>query len=235
MSAAARSAAFFDIDGTLTHTTTMFDFLSHHLTARGRPDHYTALRGRLNAMARAGADRTDRCRAYYRSYAGVTEAGLAAEGERWFRERVAAGGFFNAPALEAFRAHAAAGDLTVLVSGSFPACLRPLADHLGADVLLCSRPEVRFGRYTGSITTPMIGAAKAQAVARLAGERALSLATSSAYGDHLSDVPFMDIVGTAVVVGCDDEMRRHAASHGWSRLEPTAPPGKRRAAKRSTS
>lgn len=54
MHATARSAAFVDIDGTLTDTTSMFDFLSHHLTAHGRADRCTALRGRPRAMAQAG-------------------------------------------------------------------------------------------------------------------------------------------------------------------------------------
>ncbi|MEV5144736.1 HAD-IB family hydrolase [Streptomyces sp. NPDC052727] len=220
-----RSAAFFDIDGTLTATTTMFDFLAHHLSVRGRSSEYAALRDRLRAMTEAGAGRADRCRAYYRVYAGTDESSLLTEGERWFRDRVGTPGFFNEPARAAFGAHAAAGDLTVLVSGSFAACLEPLAEHLGADVLLCSRPEVRDGRYTGAVTTPMIGAAKAAAVSRLAAERSLSLKDSYAYGDHLSDVPFMEFVGNPVVVGRDPGMLRHARARGWRCLEHSPLPG----------
>jgi HAD superfamily hydrolase (TIGR01490 family) len=235
MPATTRSAAFFDIDGTLTDTTTMFDFLAHHLAAHGRSDQYTTLQGQLRAMAQAGADRADRCRAYYQVYAGVQESSLMAEGERWFCERITTGGFLNPSALAAYRAHAVAGDLTVLVSGSFPACLQPLAEYLGADVLLCSRPEVRGGRYTGAITNPMIGAAKAEAVARLATERALSLKRSHAYGDHLSDVAFMELVGSPVVVGHDPLMRRHAAVRGWRCLDPASPSEERQTTMRNTS
>ncbi|CAC36761.1 hypothetical protein GCM10010095_82460 [Streptomyces anthocyanicus] len=220
-----RSAAFFDIDGTLTATTTMFDFLAHHLSLHGRPSEYAALHGRLRAMTEAGAGRADRCRAYYRVYAGVEERGLLAEGERWFLDRVRTPGFFHEPARAAFDAHAAAGDLTVLVSGSFDACLEPLAEHLGADVLLCSRPEVHDGRYTGALTTPMIGAAKAAAVSALVAERSLSLKDSHAYGDHVSDVPFMELVGHPVVVGRDPRMRCHARAHGWRCLEDSPLPG----------
>jgi phosphoserine phosphatase len=120
MPATARSAAFFDIDGTLTHTTTLSDFLSSHLTAHGSPDHRTAPRGRLRSRAQAGADRTDRCRAYHRVHAGVEESGLVAEGERRSCERAAVDGVFRPPALAAIRAHAAAGGPTVLVPATPP-------------------------------------------------------------------------------------------------------------------
>ncbi|GAA4785965.1 HAD-IB family hydrolase [Streptomyces ziwulingensis] len=222
---ATRAAAFFDVDGTLVDTTTMFDFLAHHLDVRGRSEEYPVFRSRLGDMARSGADRARRCTAYYEMYAGVPVSALAEEGAEWFARRTGRPGFFVQPALAACRSHAAAGDLVVLVSGSFPACLDPVAEHLGADVLLCSRPEVRAGLLTGAIGTPMIGAAKADAVRRLAGRRGLDLERSHAYGDHISDVPYMELVGHPVVVGDDSELAGHAARHGWRRL-----PGGRRPA-----
>ncbi|WP_405901851.1 HAD-IB family hydrolase [Streptomyces sp. NBC_00656] len=214
----SRTAAFFDVDGTLVDTTTMFDFLSHHLDVRGRSEEYRVLRDRLSAMALAGADRIRRCRAYYEIYAGVPVSTLAEEGARWFEHSASQPGFFIESALAACRAHVAAGDLVVLVSGSFSACLDPIAEYLGGDVLLCSRPEVRAGVLTGAIDTPMIGAAKADAVRHLAGRRGLDLEQSYAYGDHISDALYMELVGHPVVVGGDTEMAGHAARHGWRRL-----------------
>ncbi|MET7683664.1 HAD-IB family hydrolase [Streptomyces sp. NPDC005423] len=215
---ATRAAAFFDVDGTLLNATTMFELLTHHLTARGRPGEYSLFRKRLDDMARAGADRTQRCRAYYEMYEGVPVSSVAEEGAQWFAGRAGRPRFFIESALAEFRSHAAAGHLMVLVSGSFAACLNPIAEHLGADVLLCSRPEVRAGVFTGAIDTPMIGAAKADAVRRLADEHRLDLEQSFAYGDHISDVPYMEMVGHPVVVGSDAEMIGHAAECGWSRL-----------------
>ncbi|WP_308401111.1 HAD-IB family hydrolase [Streptomyces sp. AC512_CC834] len=215
---ATRAAAFFDVDGTLVNGTTMFDFLACHLDACGRPEEYPAFRQRLDGLAQAGADRTRRCRAYYEMYKGVPVSSVAEEGTRWFAGRAGRPGFLIESALAEFRSHAAAGHVTVLVSGSFAACLDPLAEHLGADVLLCSRPEVRAGVFTGAIGTPMIGAAKADAVRRLADEHHLDLEQSFAYGDHISDVPYMEMVGHPVVVGSDAEMVGHAAEYGWPTL-----------------
>ncbi|MGG7576146.1 HAD family hydrolase, partial [Streptomyces sirii] len=58
--------------------------------------------------------------------------------------------------------HRSQGLATVLVSGSFTACLGPIADHVGADRILCADLEVTDGRYTGEVLTTMIGPAKAE-------------------------------------------------------------------------
>ncbi|MFJ8982411.1 HAD-IB family hydrolase [Streptomyces sp. NPDC102282] len=213
-----RAAAFFDVDGTLVNTTTMFEFLAYHLNRCGRPDAYRIFRKRIADMARAGANRNDRCHAYYEMYADVPLASLTEEGAQWFTSRSSRPGFFNESAVAEFRTYAATDTLTVLVSGSFAACLNPIAEYLGADVLLCSRPEVEAGVLTGSIGTPMIGAAKLDAVLRLADRRSLNLEQSHAYGDHISDAAYMGVVGHPVVVGDDNEMAHHAAQHRWRRL-----------------
>uniref|UniRef100_A0AAU3GRU7 Haloacid dehalogenase-like hydrolase n=1 Tax=Streptomyces sp. NBC_01401 TaxID=2903854 RepID=A0AAU3GRU7_9ACTN len=44
--------------------------------------------------------------------------------------------------LEALRAHRRDGHRVVLVSGSFPAVLLPLAEHIGAHHLPCTEPEI---------------------------------------------------------------------------------------------
>jgi HAD superfamily hydrolase (TIGR01490 family) len=114
-------------------------------------------------------------------------------------------------------AHRAAGRTVVLVSGSFPACLEPVAAHLGADRVLCSRPEIAHGRYTGWIGTPMIGEAKAAAVAAVLDELAPGT-PSWAYGDHDSDLPMLEQVTTPVVVGADAALTRVARERGWAVL-----------------
>jgi len=130
---------------------------------------------------------------------------------------------FHPPVLDAFRRHTAAGDRTVLVSGSFPACLDPLARYLEAGAVLCSRPEVRHGRYTGEILQPMIGAAKAAAVQADAAAHGIDLLDCYAYGDHISDLPVLGVVGAPVVVGDDPVLTDHAIRHGWTQLPTSVP------------
>ncbi|MFL6113388.1 MAG: haloacid dehalogenase-like hydrolase, partial [Catenulispora sp.] len=123
--------AFFDVDETLVADKTIFSFLRHHYAAAGRdPGDYPRIRARLRRQAEAGTPREEVNRAYYRLFAGSTAAELEKSGAAWFANQLT-GDFFHPPALEALRAHAAAGDTVVLVSGSFFACLDPIARYVG--------------------------------------------------------------------------------------------------------
>ena len=124
---------------------------------------------------------------------------------------------FNKRVLTTLRRHHRAGEVIVLVSGSFPPCLDPIAAFVCADLVLCSRPQVREGRYTGDLAVPMVGERKAAAVRAEAAARGIALEHSLAYGDHLSDLPLLDLVGHPVVVGDDPSLRDLAIRRGWTR------------------
>ncbi|MGW6703728.1 HAD family hydrolase [Streptomyces sp. NPDC054956] len=220
-----RRAAFFDVDGTLTTATTLFRFLEYRLAADGHPPHvYRHERQRLRAMTAAGAARTETNRAHFACYAGEDAARVAALAEEWFAAELRAGDFLHEPAVTALRRHQDAGDRIVLVSGSFPAPLAPLARLLDADAVLCTEPEILAGRYTGKVALPMIGRAKADAARVWAAHHGVSLADSTAYGDHSSDLPILELTGRAGVIGGDEEMRHRARCHGWQQLPGTLPP-----------
>ncbi|MFC9454170.1 HAD-IB family hydrolase [Streptomyces sp. NPDC056983] len=213
-------AAFFDVDGTLTRRTTMLEFLEYSLAARGYPpDAYHRASAHLRDLAALGVPREDACRAYYRLHAGLDADETEAQGRAWFEESFGRGDFFIEETVAAFRSHAAGGELTVLISGSFPPCLTPIAEYLGADILVCSHPQIGSDQhYTGNLETPMIGEAKSAAATALAAEHALSLAHSTAYGDHISDLPLLNLVGTPVRVGTDPELALYAHSPQWRQL-----------------
>ena len=211
-----RPAAFFDVDGTVINATSMFRFLEFRLAAEGHPPSaYQHERQRLKAMTAAGVPRSETNRAYFASYAGADVRAVAALAEEWFRAELDRGGFYNDQVVEALRAHRRAGDLIVLVSGSFRDCLAPIARHLDADVVLCTDPETAHGQYTGRVARPMIGEAKAEAIHALTDRAALDLTASTSYGDHVSDLPLLRTTGRAVVVGEDPEMREQARRHNW--------------------
>jgi HAD superfamily hydrolase (TIGR01490 family) len=213
-------AAFFDVDGTLTTATSLFRFLEFDMAARGLPPgEYLRAEQWLRSMTASGVPRSETNRAYFRLLAGLGEADLAARGAAWFRSELERGNLLRGESVRALRSHADAGDLLVLVSGSFPACLDPINAFLGADLLLCSRPTIHDGRYTGEIVEPMIGERKVETVRAEAAARGISLARSHAYGDHESDLPLLTLVGHPVVVGDDPVLARFAARHGWKRLE----------------
>ncbi|MFD7448428.1 HAD family hydrolase [Kitasatospora sp. NPDC059827] len=212
-------AAFFDVDETLINVKSMFDFLAFRYRVEGRPESdYARDHGALRRLADGGVPREEVNRAYYRLFTGVREADLAEQGEQWYRQRTGEGELFHAPALAAFRRHTEQGHHTVLVSGSFPGCLDPIARYVDAGTVLCSRPLVADGILTGELERPMIGAAKAVAARELLDRGGFDPRECHAYGDHSSDLDLLRLVGHPTVVGDDPVLTEHADRGGWSRL-----------------
>ena len=207
--------AFFDVDGTLLRLTSLVSFYEYYVRGFAPVERARSLDA-LADLLRADLPREEANAAYYRLIAGEPVADMAAAGRRWFAQ-VLVQGFVDAAVHAQLDVHRAAGRQVVLVSGSFPACLEPVAAHLRADRVLCSRPEIAHGRYTGWIGTPMIGDAKAAAVAAVLD--ALPSGTPSwAYGDHASDLPMLEQVTSPVVVGSDLALTRLAQERGWEVL-----------------
>lgn len=214
------TAAFFDVDETIIRGKSMFDFFAFYLRARGEGEEtYRRLTGGLSALAAGGASREEVNRAYYRLYAGESRRTLELLGAHWFAESCGDSAFWLAATVEEHRRLRAQGTFTVLVSGSFFACLDPIAAFLGASDVLGAPLEIEDGRLTGEVTRPMIGAGKAQAAREWLASRGLKADRCTAYGDHLSDMPLLELVGRPVVVGGHPELVQTAALRGWGRLE----------------
>ncbi|GLF99331.1 HAD family hydrolase [Streptomyces yaizuensis] len=223
---------FADVDETLINCKSMFDFLQFRMIAeqgiRGGAE-YLRIRADVQAKADAGVPREEINRSYYSLYAGEPVDRVAELAARWFAERDAAGLFIESTEA-ALRDHRARGATIVLVSGSFPALLAPVADRVGAAHLLCTRPLEHEGRYTGEVEVPVIGEAKADAVRTLlAAHPGVDPSQCYAYGDHTSDIPMMNCVGIPVVVGDHPEMKSYLAEREVTalrlRLNPLRPTG----------
>lgn len=213
--------AFFDVDETLLGLKSMFSFLEFHLAD---PERYRETVGALTRAARAGVPREETNRAYFRAYAGMAEAAVTASGRRWFARERERTGFFHPPVVAELRRLRDEGFRIALVSGSFRACLDPVAEHLGADRVLCSEPEVAAGRYTGEVLATVIGAGKATAALDLAQRWGARPEDCVAYGDHASDLPLLTCVGRAGIVGDDPVLAGRAARAGWTRFPAAAGP-----------
>jgi HAD superfamily hydrolase (TIGR01490 family) len=217
-----RAVAFFDVDETLINARSMYRFLEFYLAAIGRPAaEYERLRAELGALARAGVPREDLNRLFYRPFAGRPVAEVRELGREWFAGERRSPAFFHLASVGALALHRGAGHLTALVSGSFPACVAPIAEAIGADAVLCAVPEQADGSYTGAIGRPMIGVVKAEAARGFADAHDADMGACWAYGDHASDLELLDAVGNPVVVGDDAVLRKYAETRGWRRLTPS--------------
>jgi HAD superfamily hydrolase (TIGR01490 family) len=207
---------FSDVDETLISVKSMFDFLHYRLVRRhgtGGEEEYERIMAVVRRRAGDGTPRADINRFYYRHYAGESVETIGRLAEDWFAERTASGrGFYIEPTRVALSAHRAGGASVVLVSGSFPPLLEPLAREVGADAVLCTRPLVADGRYTGEVETPVIGAGKGAAVlGALTSRPDVDPHDCWAYGDHVSDLPMLELVGHPVAVGEDEGLRKRLA------------------------
>lgn len=216
-------AAFFDVDGTLLTVTSLFRFLAYDCAVRGQPESYVDAMADLDRRKAAGASRVEANRAFFGVFAGRSVADLATGGRRWFDLERALGGLFDPRVFTMLRAHAAGGDLVVLLSGSFAPCLAPIARLTGADVVVCTEPEIDEGRYTGRVADPMVGPRKAVAAAAVAAEHGIDLADCFSYGDDASDRAVLELTGCPVVVGDDPDLTERAARLGWRRIPAFAP------------
>jgi HAD superfamily hydrolase (TIGR01490 family) len=225
-------AAFFDTDETVISAKSMFDFLRFHLRRTTGDDRaFDTAVATIHAEAARGTHRIEINRMYYRLLAGAAHEELLAAGRDWYAEYAARPDAYVGSVLRAIARHRAAGDLVVLVSGSFRACLDPIAREVGADLVLCSEPEVDdLGRLTGVVARPMIGVNKGLAAQETIAARGLDAAACAAYGDHSSDLDLLRAVGTPVVVGSDPVLVREAEQHGWTVLPHDPAPRPARAA-----
>ncbi|SDP81071.1 HAD-superfamily subfamily IB hydrolase, TIGR01490 [Streptomyces sp. cf386] len=207
---------FSDVDETLINVKSMFDFLHYRLVRRhgtAGEEEYERIMAVIRRRAADGTPREDINRFYYRHYTGESVAEIKSLADDWFTERSASTrGFYIDSTRAALRAHRAEGATIVLVSGSFPPLLEPLAREVGADAVLCTRPRIAAGAYTGEVDTPVIGEGKRAAVlGQLAARPDVDPLDCYAYGDHISDLPMLELVGHPVVVGDDTELRDRLA------------------------
>lgn len=215
------SIAFFDVDETLIRPKSMFALLEFYLLAN-RVDGAAVYRARwaeICGMSQSGAPRSEINRHFYRLWAGEPHASVIRAGRDWVAGAVARGSFFIEPAVRALDEHRATGSHIVLVSGSFPAAVEPIAERLGVERILCTRPEVKDGIMTGAIEFPMIGANKARAAKDVMNELAVAPENCFAYGDHLSDIDLLELVGNPRIVAHDPDLIAVATARNWRVLQ----------------
>lgn len=93
---------------------------------------------------------------------------------------------------------------------------REIAAAVGATGALGTVPEQINGVFTGNLVGPVLHAeAKTDAAERLAAERGYDLAASSAYSDSVNDVTLLQLVGHPVATNPDAKLAAIAAERGW--------------------
>lgn len=206
--------AFFDVDETLINRKSLFDFVrfcSKQWCWWHRLRCWYILKfigiGRRLHIKRALLNRL-----YYSMFKGIAYTSLQQQGVSWWKE-VQSQTIFHPQVLQALRGHQLRGDRVVFVSGSVQACLQPIADMLGVQYVLCTEQQ-QHGVFSGRIRYPMIGHGKAQRIKEFLLQAGAweKRHQAYAYGDHISDIPMLQLVGYPVGVGKAEGLRRYIAT-----------------------
>lgn len=120
-----------------------------------------------------------------------------------------------AEALEIMHDHRQAGRLICIVSSSPEEVVEPLAAMLQVDRFIASRPKIENGKYTGELDFYAYGDNKTIAIKELAAVEGIDLQGSYAYSDSSTDLPMLEVVGNAVAVNPDKDLRKLATERGW--------------------
>lgn len=206
--------AFFDVDETLIAMKSMFAFLRVFLARVEDPTHasYQRIMATIDRRIAMGATREDINRYYYSLYCGHRQSEVRRHAQAFFDAMAVP---YQMDVVRRLKAHQAAGDEVVAVSGAMRDIIYPVMDRLGIDAYLCSEPEVVDDHYTGRLLAQAIGAGKARLVRAHCAQRGVDPGRCSAYGDHVSDADMLGAVGRGVAVYPQEALRALARARHW--------------------
>lgn len=214
--------AFFDVDETVISIKSMFDFLKYYFVASARYKWFGRLKFHcvnfwFKSLMKLGISRKYINKAYYRQFKGKKASEVEALGREWFELHKISRSFFNAEVIDELKKHQLNKARVIFVSGSFSACVNPIADYFEVDDVLATNLEKNGEFYTGNIILPQtIGKGKAKAVSLFLNRVGnFNLENSYAYGDHMSDLDMLKLVGNPVVVAGDESLEDYAKNSGW--------------------
>ncbi len=215
----SRTAAFYDLDGTLLHGSVVDHYVYFAKTDPHLPERVRRLAATvLKAPYYKWVDGLDRRRfneEFYRSYAGLSEDRLAILGEALF-EKVLKKKIYTGM-MELLEQDRRVGHHQVLLTGALDFVARPVARYLGIGQVVASRLEYGpNGLATGVLRPPVLaGPEKAVWIREFAQEHGFDLRWSVAYADDAADLPMLSMVGRPVAVNPDARLLATARSHGW--------------------
>ena len=220
-----RSLAFFDIDGTLTDGFTIFSF-AEFLFNKGC---FNTSSLDLMQQDKALYLRSKRGEADYHEFA-VKLVPHYAQGlkdqEAYYIQSLSPSFFESAlrNQVAGYRIHGFARLLvgminpiatTIAISGSPRESLISLTAYLGFQELNSTLIEIQKGRYTGQVVRNLaVSESKKQLVTAYLTDE-VNLETSFAFGDSVQDVPILEVVGNAFVMGENPELQNIGRQRGW--------------------
>ncbi|QMT16572.1 HAD-IB family hydrolase [Planococcus maritimus] len=123
---------------------------------------------------------------------------------------------FNQEVIERLKQHVSNEDYCMLVSGAFTPLLHAVTKELPIGKIIGT--EVPYEANILAHKTPVIhiqGSLKTEKILEALGDQAIDWKNSFAYGDSLSDVPVLELVGNPVAVRPEARLRMLATERNW--------------------
>ena len=224
------AAAFFDVDNTLVHGSSLVHF-ARGLAARkyftyGDMGRFIYAQAKFQLLGRENSDDVAAGKTKALSFIeGRSTAELEAVGEEIYDEIIADKIWPGTRALA--QMHLDAGQQVWLVTATPYELAATIARRLGLTGALGTVAESVDGVFTGRLVGDILhGTGKAHAVRSLAIREGLNLRRCTAYSDSFNDVPMLSLVGTAVAINPDADLREWPES-GVGRFGISAPLARR--------
>lgn len=218
--AAARTAAFFDLDKTIiakSSTVAFGELFYDHGLLDSRAVLKSAYAEFLFLLAGANHDPLDRMRIHMANLCtGWDVAQVRSIVSERLHDIVAPLVF--AEAADLIAAHKLCGRDVVVVSASGQDIVEPIARALGATHAMATRLVVENGKYTGDVAFHCFGERKVHAIRELTAREGYQLEHCYGYSDSITDLPMLEAVGHPSVVNPGRGLRKQAAERGWPAL-----------------
>jgi HAD superfamily hydrolase (TIGR01490 family) len=213
------AAAFFDVDNTLVHGSSLVHFArglaSRKYFTYGDLGRFAYAQAKFQLLGRENSDDVAEGKRKALAFIeGRSTAELMALGEEIYDQIIADKIWPGTRALT--QMHLDAGQQVWLVTATPYELAATIAKRLGLTGALGTVAESVDGVFTGRLVGDILhGAGKAHAVRSLAIREGLNLRRCTAYSDSFNDVPMLSLVGTAVAINPDADLRDLARERGW--------------------
>jgi HAD superfamily hydrolase (TIGR01490 family) len=137
---------------------------------------------------------------------------------RWIEENYVTR-LYRSDMLQLLNKHKEKGHVIIILSGSFTGFLEMIKGKLGIDHVVGTRLKMEENICTGTIEKPLcFGKAKAMYLRQYIETSGLHIDFdgSYAYGDSMTDLPVLEMVGHPVAAYADTRLRYLALRRGWS-------------------